>query len=136
MKSAKLKRKATNSFRLGGNSWQLAIVFFTSSTFLVDADRSAEKSETQTIVDIGFFFDPWPAWFFVQTIFDWNWIWTNTNIVININNLCGPGGGPPIVSDIRLKRDIALLERLPSGIGLYRYRYVWSNQVYVGVMAQ
>lgn len=88
------------------------------------------------IVDIGFFFDPWPAWFFVQTIIDWNWIWTNTNIVININNLCGPGGGPPIVSDIRLKRDIALLERLPSGIGLYRYRYVWSDQVYVGVMAQ
>jgi Family of unknown function (DUF6600)/Chaperone of endosialidase len=88
------------------------------------------------IVDIGFFFDPWPAWFFVQTIIDWNWIWTNTNIVININNLCGPGGGPPIVSDIRLKRDIALLERLPSGIGLSRYRYVWSDQVYVGVMAQ
>ena len=29
-----------------------------------------------------------------------------------------------------------LLERLPSGIGLYRYRYVWSDQVYVGVMAQ
>jgi hypothetical protein len=47
------------------------------------------------IVDIGFFFDPWPAWFFVQTIIDWNWIWTNTNIVININNLCGPGCGPP-----------------------------------------
>jgi len=84
------------------------------------------------IVDIGFSFDPWPAWFFVQTIIDWNWIWTNTNIVININNLCGP----PVVSDVRLKRDIELLGRLPNGIGLYRYRYVWSDQVYVGVMAQ
>jgi Chaperone of endosialidase len=87
------------------------------------------------IVDIGFNFNPWPAWFFVQIILDWNWIWTNTNIVINVNNLCGPGGGVP-VSDIRLKRDIALLERLPNGLGLYRYRYTWSNQVYVGVMAQ
>ena len=47
---------------------------------------------------------------------------------------------PPIInttpSDVRLKRDIALIDRLPSGIGLYRYRYRWSDQVYVGVMAQ
>ena len=40
------------------------------------------------------------------------------------------------VSDIRLKRDIALLSRLDNGLGLYRYRYLWSDQVYVGVMAQ
>jgi polysaccharide export outer membrane protein len=39
-------------------------------------------------------------------------------------------------SDIRFKRDIVLLDRLPNGIGLYRYRYLWSDQVYVGVMAQ
>jgi Chaperone of endosialidase len=88
------------------------------------------------IVDIGFNFNPWPAWFFVQVILDWNWIWTNTNIVINVNNLCGPGGGPPVVSDVRLKRDIALIDRLPNGLGLYRYRYLWSDQVYVGVIAQ
>ena len=47
---------------------------------------------------------------------------------------------PPIInttpSDVRLKRDIVLLGRLPNGIGLYRYRYVWSDQPYVGVMAQ
>ena len=49
---------------------------------------------------------------------------------------------PPIIttaptpSDIRLKRDIVLLARLTNGIGLYRYRYIWSDQVYVGVMAQ
>ena len=39
-------------------------------------------------------------------------------------------------SDIRLKRGIALLSRLDNGLGLYRYRYLWSDQVYVGVMAQ
>ena len=84
------------------------------------------------IVDISFNFDPWPAWFFVQVVLDWNWLWSNTNIVINVNNLCGP----PVVSDIRLKRDVALLARLPNGIGLYRYRYTWDDQVYVGVIAQ
>lgn len=41
-----------------------------------------------------------------------------------------------VVSDLRLKRDIARLARLDNGIGLYRYRYHWSDTVYVGVMAQ
>jgi hypothetical protein len=41
-----------------------------------------------------------------------------------------------IVSDIRLKRDIALLARREDGLGIYRYRYQWSDTVYVGVMAQ
>jgi hypothetical protein len=40
------------------------------------------------------------------------------------------------VSDIRLKRDIVLVGRLDNGLGLYRYRYLWSDVVYVGVMAQ
>ncbi len=39
-------------------------------------------------------------------------------------------------SDIRLKRDIIELMRLDNGIGLYQYRYGWSDQLYVGVMAQ
>ena len=39
-------------------------------------------------------------------------------------------------SDIRLKRDIVEMTRLDNGIGLYRYRYIWSDQLYVGVMAQ
>jgi Chaperone of endosialidase len=39
-------------------------------------------------------------------------------------------------SDRRLKRDIIELSRLGNGIGLYRYRYSWSDQLYVGVMAQ
>jgi len=42
----------------------------------------------------------------------------------------------PIMSDIRLKQDIVPVGRLENGIGLYRYRYTWSDQVYVGVMAQ
>jgi outer membrane immunogenic protein len=40
------------------------------------------------------------------------------------------------VSDIRLKRDIALIGHLENGLGLYRYRYTWSDEVHVGVMAQ
>lgn len=39
-------------------------------------------------------------------------------------------------SDVRLKRDVVLIGRLDDGLGLYRYRYLWSNTVYVGVMAQ
>jgi len=39
-------------------------------------------------------------------------------------------------SDIRLKRDIVALARLDNGLGLYRYRYLWSDTLYVGVMAQ
>jgi endosialidase-like protein len=46
-------------------------------------------------------------------------------------------GGPPVsASDIRLKRDIALVGRRADGIAIYRYRYLWSDTVYVGVMAQ
>jgi len=43
---------------------------------------------------------------------------------------------PVIPSDIKLKRDITLLGRLDDGLGLYSYRYLWSDTVYVGVMAQ
>jgi Chaperone of endosialidase len=41
-----------------------------------------------------------------------------------------------IASDIRLKRDIDLLGRRGDGLGIYRYRYLWSDTAYVGVMAQ
>jgi hypothetical protein len=47
-----------------------------------------------------------------------------------------PRGQEIFVSDARLKRDIALIGRLDDGLGLYRYRYLWSDTVYVGVMAQ
>jgi hypothetical protein len=41
-----------------------------------------------------------------------------------------------IPSDIRLKQDIVPLERTHDGLQLYRYRYLGSDTVYVGVMAQ
>ena len=41
-----------------------------------------------------------------------------------------------VVSDVRAKRDIVPVARLDNGIGLYRYRYNWSDQLYVGVVAQ
>jgi endosialidase-like protein len=41
-----------------------------------------------------------------------------------------------IVSDIRLKHQIKQVGRLPNGLGLYRYQYLWSDTPYVGVMAQ
>jgi polysaccharide biosynthesis/export protein len=64
-----------------------------------------------------------------------------TNALLLRNTINGVGQNTPIIttavpSDIRLKRDIVLLDRPPNGIGLYRYRYIWSDQVYVGVMAQ
>ena len=41
-----------------------------------------------------------------------------------------------IYSDVRLKREVLLLETLSNGINLYRYQYRWSDTEYVGVMAQ
>ena len=41
-----------------------------------------------------------------------------------------------ITSDIRLKRDIAALGQHANGLNLYRFRYLWSDTVHVGVMAQ
>ena len=38
-------------------------------------------------------------------------------------------------SDIRLRRDIVLLGYLANGLPLYRFRYLWSDCAYVGVMA-
>ena len=40
------------------------------------------------------------------------------------------------ISDRRLKRGIARVATLPSGLGLYRFKYLWSATEYVGVMAQ
>jgi hypothetical protein len=47
--------------------------------------------------------------------------------------VCGNGA---CNSDIRLKTDVALLGRLENGVGLYRFRYIGDDQVFVGVMAQ
>ena len=48
----------------------------------------------------------------------------------------GGAGGGGIPSDIRLKRDIFRLTISETGIQLYRFKYKWSDQEYVGVMAQ
>jgi hypothetical protein len=47
-----------------------------------------------------------------------------------------PAGSIVYVSDARLKHDITPVGELASGLGLYRYRYLWSDTVHVGVMAQ
>jgi hypothetical protein len=44
------------------------------------------------------------------------------------------GGGRR--SDVALKHDIALVGRLPNGLGLYRFQYYGSSRTYVGVIAQ
>lgn len=49
---------------------------------------------------------------------------------------CGASGLPPCPSDIRLKRDIDLIGRSQNGFNIYSYCYIWSDQRYVGVMAQ
>jgi hypothetical protein len=43
---------------------------------------------------------------------------------------------PPPASEIRLKRDITKVGEVENGIGLYRFRYIWSDTTYVGVLAQ
>lgn len=44
--------------------------------------------------------------------------------------------GITTISDVRLKENTLPLGRLGNGLGMYRFRYKWSNQQYVGVMAQ
>jgi hypothetical protein len=43
---------------------------------------------------------------------------------------------PVMISDRRLKRDITWLATLPGGLALWSFRYLWSDIIYVGVMAQ
>jgi hypothetical protein len=56
--------------------------------------------------------------------------------VLGSNDVIHFDGAIALPSDLRLKEDIIPLERLGDGLGLYRFRYKWSNQQYVGVMAQ
>jgi hypothetical protein len=39
-------------------------------------------------------------------------------------------------SDVRLKRDVARIGMHSSGCGIYRFKYLWSDVVYVGTLAQ
>lgn len=48
-----------------------------------------------------------------------------------------PGSIPtPPNSDRRLKQNIKFIGVHPNGVKMYRFRYFWSDQEYVGVMAQ
>jgi hypothetical protein len=45
--------------------------------------------------------------------------------------------GPLImISDMRLKRDIERVGETEGGLGLYSFRYLWNDEIHVGVMAQ
>ena len=50
--------------------------------------------------------------------------------------LSANGSGFIAISDRRLKTGIARVATLPSGLGLYRFKYLWGDVEYVGVMAQ
>lgn len=52
-----------------------------------------------------------------------------------INGICIPPR-PPAPSDRRLKRDIHHLATLKNGIKIYSFKYLKTDKVYVGVMAQ
>ena len=54
------------------------------------------------------------------------------NVTVGAFNILHTG----TYSDARLKRNISLIGKLLNGLNLYRFRYIWSDIVYVGVMAQ
>jgi len=65
----------------------------------------------------------------------------DTNSICIFDNLTGQWSNSTCTtvatpSDKRLKRSIHLLARLNSGIKIYAFKYLWSDVVYVGVMAQ
>lgn len=55
---------------------------------------------------------------------------------LNKNGRIDPSRPGCCLSDIRTKTDIIKLDTLANGLGFYRFRYKWDDQVYVGVMAQ
>lgn len=48
----------------------------------------------------------------------------------------GSSGNTTIPSDRRLKRDIEHVGTHESGIDIFRFKYLWSDTPYIGVMAQ
>jgi hypothetical protein len=54
-----------------------------------------------------------------------------------MNGLFGLGGAAiTAFSDERLKRDVKKVGTRPDGLGVYLFRYLWSEAVHLGVMAQ
>lgn len=54
----------------------------------------------------------------------------------NALNLAGTAAKAWAASDIRVKRDIENIGELPSGLPVYRFKYLWDDAEHVGVMAQ
>ena len=134
-----LKLTSDQSFFGGGvpsareSDWQTGVVLSAGiSTFVCPACMANHPLKLGVEGRVRFFPDElvhltWPAFGFTETgdtgdITDWSVLTTIST--------------PLTISDMRVKRDIVLLVRLDNGIGLYRYRYFWSDQLYVGVMAQ
>jgi len=66
-----------------------------------------------------------------------------TGLVISSEAALAQGKAPPkkgkrrqVGSDARLKADIGKVGTHELGFGIYRFRYRWSDDQYVGVMAQ
>jgi hypothetical protein len=48
----------------------------------------------------------------------------------------GSSSNISVPSDVRLKRDIARVGTHSMGFGIYRFKYLWNDTTYVGVLAQ
>ena len=51
-------------------------------------------------------------------------------------NIYGPQRPQTITSDVRLKTDIELTDKSPSGVNVYSFKYKGDDKTYQGVMAQ
>jgi hypothetical protein len=58
------------------------------------------------------------------------------NFGVGTCTLNGAACPPPLPSDRRLKKDIVYRATLEGGIRIYSFRYLWSEEIFVGVMAQ
>lgn len=58
------------------------------------------------------------------------------NNLLDFTGNLAKAGATAFASDIRLKRDIERVGEMPSGLPVYTFRYLWSDEPYMGVMAQ
>lgn len=56
--------------------------------------------------------------------------------LLGLGKLALGGYEAGLFSDIRLKRDIKRIGAMPSGLPVYEFRYIWSDEPQTGVMAQ
>jgi hypothetical protein len=71
-------------------------------------------------------------------LLDGNNTYIANNLVVH-NKGAGPGcgvGAGGCFSDVRLKRNIELIETRDDGLQIYTFNYIWSDVTWVGVMAQ